>query len=62
MTVVARERDGDTDVSVAIVTPDGHARERHTAFLGGTQGRSRAALLAAAALDRALRRAEASVT
>lgn len=62
MTVVARERDGDTSVTIAIATPDGDARERHTAFLGGGQGRARAALLAAAALDRALRRAEASVT
>jgi nicotinamide-nucleotide amidase len=43
-------RGEDTAVSVALVTPDGTHRERRLAFLGGSQGRSRAALTAAAIL------------
>ena len=48
--VRARPRGDDTSVSVAIVTPDGVHRERRLAFLGGSQGRARAALTAAAIL------------
>jgi nicotinamide-nucleotide amidase len=43
-------RGDDTAVSVAVVTPDGAHRERRLAFLGGSQGRSRAALTGAAVL------------
>ena len=45
----------DTAVSIAVVTPTGEHHERRMAFLGGRNGRSRAALLAAAALFRVLR-------
>jgi nicotinamide-nucleotide amidase len=55
MAVRTRERGGDTAVSVAVVTPHGEHRERHMAFLGGRNGRSRAALMAASALFRVLR-------
>ncbi len=48
--VRARPRGDDTSVSVAISTPDGTHRERRLAFLGGAQGRARAALTAAAIL------------
>ena len=48
--VRARPRGDDTSVSVAIITPDGTHRERRLAFLGGAQGRARAALTAAAIL------------
>lgn len=47
--------DDDTTVTVAVATPDGTHHERRLAFLGGTQGRSRAALLAAAILLERLR-------
>jgi nicotinamide-nucleotide amidase len=46
----ARERGADMVVSLAIVSPAGEHVERRIVFLGGTQGRSRAALTAAAAL------------
>jgi hypothetical protein len=55
MAVRTRERGSDTAVSVAVVTPRGDHRERHMAFLGGRNGRSRAALMAASALFRVLR-------
>lgn len=45
--VSARPRGRDTGVSVAVVTPVGSHRERRVAFLGGRQGRVRAALAAA---------------
>lgn len=45
-----RERERDTIVTVAIVTPAGEVVERRTAFLGGSLGRTRAALAVAAAL------------
>ena len=45
----------DTRVAVAVVTPAGTHHERRLAFLGGAQGRSRAALLAAAILLERLR-------
>ena len=40
----------DTAVSIAVVTPDGETVEHRTAFLGGANGRIRAALAAAAVL------------
>ena len=46
----ATARDGDTAVSVAVASPAGTHTERRLAFLGGPQGRSRAALTAAAVL------------
>lgn len=45
----------DTAVDVAVVTPVETHHERRLAFLGGAQGRSRAALLAAAVLLERLR-------
>jgi nicotinamide-nucleotide amidase len=41
--VEARERGGDTAVTVAVVTPEGAHRETRVVFLGGAQGRGRAA-------------------
>lgn len=55
--IVAREWRGDTRVEVAVATEAGIHRERRVAFLGGPQGRSRAALAAAAILLAALDRA-----
>lgn len=55
--VRARERGPDTTVSVAIVTPNDERTERRIAFLGGSLGRSRAALTTAAILLAALRSA-----
>jgi nicotinamide-nucleotide amidase len=46
----ARERGGDTAVTVAVVTPDGSHRETRVAFLAGSLGRGRAAIAAAAIL------------
>jgi nicotinamide-nucleotide amidase len=48
--VEARERGGDTAVTVAVVSPDGAHRETRVAFLAGAQGRGRAAIAAAAIL------------
>ena len=53
--VSARPRGQDTAVSVAIATPRGDRHERRLGFLSGSAGRSRAALIAAAALLAALR-------
>ncbi|HEX3265349.1 MAG TPA: molybdopterin-binding protein [Candidatus Limnocylindrales bacterium] len=50
LAVEARERGGDTAVSVAVTTPAGDHKETRIAFLGGAQGRSRAALAAASIL------------
>ena len=47
LAVRARERGGDTAVSVAVVTPGGEHRQTRRAFLGGPLGRTRAALIAA---------------
>ena len=55
LAVRTRERGGDTAVSVAVVTPAGVHRERRMAFLGGRNGRLRAALIAAAVLFTVLR-------
>ena len=53
--VEARERGGDTAVSVAVVTPDTTHRETRVVFLGGSLGRSRAAVATAAVLLSRLR-------
>jgi nicotinamide-nucleotide amidase len=50
LAVIARERRGDTAVSIAIAIGDEVTRERHVAFLGGDLGRRRAALVACATL------------
>jgi nicotinamide-nucleotide amidase len=54
--VRTRERKGDTVVSVAVATPAGEHLERRVAFLGGRQGRVRAALVGATVLLMTLRR------
>ncbi len=51
----AAPRQGDTAVSVAVVTPTRTVRQRRLVFLGGANGRSRAALSAASILLEALR-------
>jgi nicotinamide-nucleotide amidase len=55
LAVRARERGGDTAVSVAVVTPGSEHRETRRAFLGGSHGRTRAALTAAGVLFAVLR-------
>ena len=50
LAVDARERGGDTAVTVALVTPDGSHRETRVVFLAGSLGRGRAANAAAAIL------------
>jgi len=50
LAVEVHARGDDTAVSVAVVDPAGTHRERRLAFLGGDQGRTRAALNAAAIL------------
>jgi len=57
LAVEARPRRGDTAVTIAIVDPGGRHRERRIVFLGGTQGRSRAAVAAAAVLVKRLQTA-----
>ena len=59
LAVRARPRQGDTAVAIAVVTPRGERRVSRLVFLTGGQGRSRAALSAAAALLETLREAEA---
>ena len=51
----ARERGGDTAVTVAVITPGGSHRETRVVFLGGALGRGRAAIATAAILLRQLR-------
>jgi nicotinamide-nucleotide amidase len=51
----ARERGGDTAVTVAVATPDGDHRETRVVFLAGQLGRGRAAIATAAILLRQLR-------
>ena len=58
--VRAGPRGDDTAVSVVVASPHGLHRERRLAFLGGAQGRSRAALTAAAVLLAELGRAVAA--
>jgi nicotinamide-nucleotide amidase len=55
LAVRARERGGDTAVSVAVAIPGSEHRETHRAFLGGSHGRTRAALTAASVLFKVLR-------
>jgi nicotinamide-nucleotide amidase len=55
LAVEARERGGDTAVTVAVVTPDASHRETRVVFLGGAMGRARAAVAAAAILASRLR-------
>ena len=55
LAVEARERGGDTAVTVAVVTPEATHRETRVVFLGGSVGRSRAAISAAAILLARLR-------
>ena len=56
LAVRARERAGDTAVSIAISGDGPTIRVTRTAFLGGEEGRRRAALVACAELWRRLRR------
>jgi len=51
----ARERGGDTAVTVAVVTLDGSHRETRVVFLAGPLGRGRAAIATAAILLKRLR-------
>jgi nicotinamide-nucleotide amidase len=55
LAVVARGRREDTAVSVAVAGPSRTVRRRTLVFLGGDQGRSRAAIAAAAVLLETLR-------
>jgi nicotinamide-nucleotide amidase len=55
LAVEARERGGDTAVSVAVVHPGGEHKETRVVFLGGAQGRGRAAIAAASILLARLR-------
>jgi nicotinamide-nucleotide amidase len=50
LAVFARETRGDTHVRVAVATADGIHEEQRIAFLGGDEGRRRAALAACAVL------------
>jgi nicotinamide-nucleotide amidase len=50
LAVMARERRGDTAVTVAVAIGDDVDKETRTAFLGGAEGRRRAALVAAGVL------------
>jgi nicotinamide-nucleotide amidase len=56
LALVARNRGDDTAVSMAVVTPVASHRERRIVFLGGAQGRLRAAIAGAAILHTTLRR------
>ena len=60
--VEARERGGDTAVTVAVVTPEASHRETRVVFLGGSLGRGRAAVAAAAILASRLRAATVAVS
>jgi nicotinamide-nucleotide amidase len=55
LVVRARARGDDMVITIGVATPGDSRSERRLGFLGGAQGRSRAALLAAAALLRRLR-------
>jgi nicotinamide-nucleotide amidase len=54
LALVSRLRGEDTAVTVAVATPVGMHRERRVVFLGGPQGRQRAAVAAAAILHATL--------
>ena len=60
--VETRERGGDTAVTVAVVTPEASHRETRVVFLGGSMGRGRAAVAAAAILASRLRAATVAVS
>jgi nicotinamide-nucleotide amidase len=53
--LTAQPKGDDTAISVGVATPAGTHRERRLGFLGGAAGRSRAALVASAALLKVLR-------
>ena len=53
--VRARPRGGELAVSVAVVTPDRERRQTRATYLGGSMGRSQAALITAATLFDAIR-------
>ncbi len=53
--VRARPRGSELAVSVAVVTPDRERRQTHATYLGGSMGRSQAALITAATLFDAIR-------
>ena len=55
LAVRARERGADTAVTVAVVTPSSEHRETRRTFLGGSLGRTRAALTTASVLFTVLR-------
>jgi nicotinamide-nucleotide amidase len=55
LAVHARERGADTAVTVAVVTPSSEHRETRRTFLGGSHGRTRAALTTAGVLFTLLR-------
>ena len=55
LAVSARPKGADTTIQVAIASPRGERTERRLGFLGGSAGRGRAALIAAAVLLRTLR-------
>jgi nicotinamide-nucleotide amidase len=56
LAVRARERAGDTAVTIAVASAEGTQRETRLAFLGGVAGQHRAALAACAALWKRLER------
>jgi nicotinamide-nucleotide amidase len=58
----ARERGGDTAVTVAVATPEGAHRETRVVFLAGALGRGRAAIAAAAILAARLRQAQTAAS
>ena len=60
LAVRAKEDGEDTTVTIGVATPRGSHVERRLAFLGGPQGRSRAALAAAAVLLSNLREGAAT--
>ena len=53
--VRARPRGSELAASVAVVTPDRERRQTHATYLGGSMGRSQAALITAATLFDAIR-------
>jgi nicotinamide-nucleotide amidase len=58
LALAARPHGDDMAIEIAVALPAGVQRERHVGFLGGAQGRSRAALLASATLLQRLRAIE----
>ena len=62
LVVEVRERGGDTAATVAVRTPESSHRETRVVFLGGAQGRARAAVAGAAILAGRLRPAPAPIS